>query len=167
MLACFDPLTRPLHAEWHKKPLHVHDFAPSRRTLNPESEKIVLAESGIFGGFGIRNAAQGIRNPLTIEIQKPTSTDKDWNPVPGIRNPRRGIQNPRLSWISLHGAKQTFVHLCSGPFSLLPKKRCQLPPMIHQPRPLLLLTSTVHLGLLWLHPHGMSILLSLPVDGPQ
>ena len=69
MLACFDPLTRPLHAEWHKKPLHVHDFAPSRRTLNPESEKIVLAESGIFGGFGIRNAAQGIRNPTN-----------DWNP---------------------------------------------------------------------------------------
>ena len=26
--------------------------------------------------------------PLTTEIQNPTSTDKDWNPVPGIRNPR-------------------------------------------------------------------------------
>ena len=45
-------------------------FAPSRmRILNPESEKIVLAESGIFRGFGIRNAAQGIRNPTN-----------DWNP---------------------------------------------------------------------------------------
>ena len=64
LLACFDSLTRPLNAEWHKKPLHVHDFAPSRmRILNPESDKIMLAESGIFGGFGIRNAAQGIRNP--------------------------------------------------------------------------------------------------------
>ena len=40
--------------------------------------------------------------PLTIGIQNPSSTDKDWNPVPGIRNPRRGIQNPRLSWISLY-----------------------------------------------------------------
>ena len=35
------------------------------------------------------------RIPLTIEIQNPSSTDKDWNPVPGI-------QNPKLSWISLH-----------------------------------------------------------------
>ena len=35
--------------------------------------------------------------PLTIGIQNPSSTDKDWNPVPGIRNPYRGIQNPRLS----------------------------------------------------------------------
>ena len=63
LLASFDSLTRLLHAKWHKKPLHVHDFAPGRRILNPESEKIVLAESGIFGGFGIRNAAKGIRNP--------------------------------------------------------------------------------------------------------
>ena len=40
--------------------------------------------------------------PLTIGIQNPSSTDKDWNPVTGIRNPRRGIQNPRLSWIPLY-----------------------------------------------------------------
>ena len=40
-----------------------------------------------------------------IGIQNPSSTDKDWNPVPGIRNPQRGIQNPRLSRIPLHGAK--------------------------------------------------------------
>ena len=33
--------------------------------------------------------------PLTIGIQKSSSTVKDWNPVPGIRNPRRGIQDPR------------------------------------------------------------------------
>ena len=39
-----------------------------------------------------------------IGIQNPGFNDKDWNPVPGIRNPRRGIQNPRLSWIPLHGA---------------------------------------------------------------
>ena len=30
-----------------------------------------------------------------------------------MRNPRRGIQNPRLSWISLHGAK----HECFDPGS--------------------------------------------------
>ena len=34
--------------------------------------------------------------PLTIGIQFPSSTDKDWNPVPGIRDPWRGIQDPRL-----------------------------------------------------------------------
>ena len=58
--------------------------------------------------------------PLTIEIQNPTATDKDLNPVPGIRNPRRGIQNPRLSWIPLHGAKQTFMHppLFWAPFTV-------------------------------------------------
>ena len=42
--------------------------------------------------------------PLMIGIRNPGFNDKDWNPVPGIRNPRRGIQNPRLSWIPLHGA---------------------------------------------------------------
>ena len=35
--------------------------------------------------------------PLTIGIQNPSSTDKDFNPVPWIRNPLSGIQNPRLS----------------------------------------------------------------------
>ena len=42
--------------------------------------------------------------PLTIRIQNPSASDKDWHPVPGIRNPRRGIQNPRLFWTRLHGA---------------------------------------------------------------
>ena len=36
-------------------------------------------------------------------IQNPPSTEKDWNQVPGIRNPRHGIQNPTLSWIPLYG----------------------------------------------------------------
>ena len=51
---------------------------------------------------------KGIRNPeykvsgilLTIKIQR-----KDWNQVPGIRNPRRRIQSPRLIWIPLHEAQ--------------------------------------------------------------
>ena len=42
--------------------------------------------------------------PVTFGIRDQSSTDKDWNPVPGIRNPRRGIQNPRLSRINLHWA---------------------------------------------------------------
>jgi len=53
-------------------------------------------ESGILGfGIGIRLRESGI--PLTMGIQNPSSTDKGWDPVPGIRNPRRDIQNPRLS----------------------------------------------------------------------
>ena len=58
--------------------------------------------SGILG-FGIRNTAHkesGI--PLAIGIQNPSSTQKDWNPAPGIRNPWRGIRNPRLSWIPFY-----------------------------------------------------------------
>ena len=55
-------------------------------------------------GSGIQVKESGI--PLTIGTQNLNSSDKDWNPVTGIRNPRRGIQNPRLSWIPLHGAKR-------------------------------------------------------------
>ena len=71
---------------------------------NQESRKFLFLESEILG-FGKRNTAQGIRNPLMIAIagiHSTTSTDKKiWNPVSGIRNPRRGIQNPRLPWIPL------------------------------------------------------------------
>ena len=61
---------------------------------------IAFVESRIWENLQV---VSGI--PLTIGIRKPSSTDKDWNPVPGIRNPPRGIQNPRLSWIRLHGAR--------------------------------------------------------------
>ena len=40
-----------------------------------------------------------------------SSTDKNWNAVPEIWNPRCGIQNPRLSWIPLHGAKTEALSL--------------------------------------------------------
>ena len=50
-------------------------------------------------GFGIRNTAQGIKNPSTLKSRVQSSTDKDWYPVAGIWNPRRGIQNLRLYWI--------------------------------------------------------------------
>ena len=54
---------------------------------NPESGKFYLVESG-FLGFGIRITAQEIWNPVTIGIRNLSPTDKDWNQVPGIRNPR-------------------------------------------------------------------------------
>ena len=67
-------------------------------------------------GFGIRNPANGIRNPTIIVIQNLGCWL--WNPESmdvesgihrhGIRNPQRGIQNPRISWITLHGANKTF-----------------------------------------------------------
>ena len=44
--------------------------------------RVQVKESGILPGIG---------------IQISNSTDKNWNQVPGI-------QNPRLSWIPLHGA---------------------------------------------------------------
>ena len=59
---------------------------------NPESWTL---ESGIQLGILLR-----------IGIENPSTTDKDWNQVAGIRNPRHGIQNLRLSWLPLHGAWQ-------------------------------------------------------------
>ena len=71
---------------------------------NPETGKICLwnPESwALESGIQLKES----RIPLTIEIQNPSSTDKNWNPVPGIRNPPCGIQNPRLSRIRLHGVR--------------------------------------------------------------
>ena len=73
---------------------------------NQESRKFLFVESEILG-FGKRNTAQGIRNPLMIAIGNPLPNfhwQRIWNPVSGIRNPRRGIQNLRLSWIPLLAA---------------------------------------------------------------
>ena len=90
-----------------------HHFLPSINCLrnprnfrlwNPETGKICLwnPESwALESGIQLKES----RIPLTIEIQNPSSTDKNWNPVPGIRNPSCGIQNPRLSRIRLHGAR--------------------------------------------------------------
>ena len=65
----------------------------------PESGKILLMEFGILG-CGVQVKESEI--PLTIGIHNPSSTDKYWNPVPGIRNPQHGIQNLRLSWIAFN-----------------------------------------------------------------
>ena len=64
-----------------------------------ESGKFLLVESGILGlesGMQLKES----RIILTTGIQNPSSTDKDWNPV-------GGIHNPRLSWILLQGTKPT------------------------------------------------------------
>ena len=95
-----------------------------RLVRNPESwvleSRIQLKESRI---------------PLTIGIQSPISTDKDWNPVHGIRNPLRGAQNPRLSWIPstrgdlsiltfhlpLHYSKSVAGILCTLSLAVVPR----------------------------------------------
>ena len=69
--------------------------SPNFCLWNPESGKIFL-------GFVIRNTAQRIQNP--------SSTDKDWNQAPGIRNPRRGIPNSGLSWKFPDRARPPFLH---------------------------------------------------------
>ena len=64
-----------------------------------ESGKFLLVESGILGlesGIQLKES----RLILTTGIQNPSSTDKDWNPV-------GGIHNPRLSWILLQWTKPT------------------------------------------------------------
>ena len=64
-----------------------------------ESGKFLLVESGILGlesGIQLKES----RIILTTGIQNPSSTDKDWNPV-------GGIHNPRLSWILLQWTKPT------------------------------------------------------------
>ena len=39
------------------------------------------------------------RIPLTNRILNQSSTDTEWNPVPGIQNPQGEIQNPKLSYM--------------------------------------------------------------------
>ena len=86
------------------------DFKLEALLRNPESQEILLMESGILS-FGIRNTDQGIWNPNNDRNPEFYSfTEKYWNPVPGIRNPQRGIQNPRLCWIiPLHGVKDEYL----------------------------------------------------------
>ena len=67
---------------------------------------------------GIQLKESGIL--LKLGIQNPNFTDKDRNPVPGIRNPGRGIQNP---WLSLHGV--TTLPLARSPAPLPKKKKRQ------------------------------------------
>ena len=101
----------------------MHDMTKARvQTINLASKGIQIPESGTFrlwnpesGKFclcdpdswalesGIQLKESGI--PLTMESRIQV-TLKEWNPVPGIRYPRRGIQNPGLTLIALHGTNQ-------------------------------------------------------------
>ena len=77
---------------------------------NPESQEILLMESGILS-FGIRNTDQGIWNPNNDRNPEFYSfTEKYWNPVPGIRNPQRGIQNPRLCCAGWRMSIYNYIH---------------------------------------------------------
>ena len=86
---------------------------PIVRESGSGTGKFLLVESGLRETFayGICNPGPyfGIqlkkcRIPRTIGIHNPSSTVKDWDPVPGIRNPRLGIQNPRLHYMGRRGA---------------------------------------------------------------
>ena len=68
------------------------------RNRIPESGKSLLVKFWILG-LGIRNTAQGIRNPTKSGVQ--VTLTKIRIPVPGIRNRWRGIRNQILSWITL------------------------------------------------------------------
>ena len=76
---------------------------------NPDYGIREIFACGIWNpqGFGMRNTAERIRNPSKDWNPIQGSTRKNWNQVPGIRNPRRGIHNPRLSWIPLHETKSS------------------------------------------------------------
>ena len=65
---------------------------------NPEYSKFLLWKPE---SWALRLKESGIS--LTIGIQNPSSTNRDWNPVPEIRNSRRGIQTPSLFWLPLRG----------------------------------------------------------------
>ena len=74
-------------------------FAADRRKTSPHKEiwkAFWNLESVIWENFacGIRNTAQGIQNSgYDSRTQNPSFTDKEWNPVPRIRNPWRAIQD--------------------------------------------------------------------------
>ena len=92
--------------------------------------QVLLTNTGIQYLSGIGNPQRGIQNPRLFRIPETGNfllvesgileviflmesgiqlkeSGIHWNPVPGIRNPQRGMQNPRLSWILLHGTRQT------------------------------------------------------------
>ena len=75
---------------------------------------------------GIQPKESGIA--ITIGIQNSSSTNINWNPIPGIRNPKRRVQNPRLSYIYLHGAILNSLK-CVLPASFRVALVCNYPPL--------------------------------------
>ena len=72
------------------------------RPQDTESQKTLNVESGILG-LGIRNTAVGNRNPTKDCNPNPSSTDKDWNEVLGIRNLLHGIQDLKCLGVPYKG----------------------------------------------------------------
>ena len=76
---------------------------------------MLLVESGILS-LGIRNRAQGIRNPTESGIQNPSSTYKDCNPVAGIPESTAWVAEFKTVLDSLIGAsfwRTFFAILCT------------------------------------------------------
>ena len=78
-------------------------FASCKGIWIPQSGLFLLVEYGIWENFaccirkpGLCNTEYSLRNPesqaITTGIHSLSSTDKDWNPVLRIRNPRHWIQ---------------------------------------------------------------------------
>ena len=78
-------------------------FASCKGIRIPQSGLFLLVEYGIWENFaccirkpGLCNTEYSLRNPesqaITTGILSLSSTDKDWNPVLRIRNPRHWIQ---------------------------------------------------------------------------
>ena len=74
---------------------------------NPESSKFLLSKPE---SWALELKESGIS--LTIGIQNSSSTNREWNPVPEIRNPRRGTKTPRLFWLPLHWTKDYIANKC-------------------------------------------------------
>ena len=73
-------------------------FARGFRNLRSFARGIRNAGSLIFP-VESRIVGSGIWNLTNDWSPKSISSIRDWNSVPGIRNPWRGIWNPRQSWI--------------------------------------------------------------------
>ena len=82
--------------------------------LNLESVKFLLVESGILG-FGIRNTAQGIRNPPKMGFQNPSS----WNPKSTTWNPES-----KTVLVPLHSALLSFQDKIYSYFEKFCRKKC-------------------------------------------
>ena len=73
--------------------------------------KFLLLVSEIEENFVSGTRSPGLLNPeshLRLD-PKSSSTDRDWNPVPGIRNTCYCIQNRKLSWIPNPRRQRLFI----------------------------------------------------------
>ena len=76
-------------------------ITPFKEIWIPESGKSLPLESGILS-YGIWNTAQRIRNPTNDWSPESKSSGKEFE-----NHLLESLQNSRLSWISIHGVKQS------------------------------------------------------------